>query len=266
MDKNFHIEPYVHDGLALFVKNRNYGLVRYINSALICRVSCRRFTQLWGTILSRSSALTWLWLLRALALTFLALQLGQVNTAAPGVTDFTLPKTQKTCREVKIPPKYKTNHETRTDSRIYTFCFVQPATGRDDWPCWWTMKIGQKLQRYVINSIPPLLLVCKLQVKECSFGQKGSALFGVDNCLFKGQCPQFVWVTRQWSSLEEEREPGLFACFSSRVFSRLWFIFDVLSSLAAITEACQNRAEVILLMTLEMDHPDVCRRLARKTE
>lgn len=59
------------------------------------------------------------------------------------------------------------------------------------------MKIGQKLERYVINSIPPLLLVCELQVKECSFGQKGSALFGVDNCLFKGQCPQFVWVTRQ---------------------------------------------------------------------
>lgn len=46
----------------------------------------------------------------------------------------------------------------------------------------------------------------------------------------------------------------------------LWFIFDVLSSLAAITEACQSRAKVILLMALEMDHPDVCGRLAKKTE
>lgn len=43
--------------------------------------------------------------------------------------------------------------------------------------------------------------------------------------------------------------------------SRLRFIFDALTSLAAITEACQKHAKVIWLMTLEMDHPDVCRRL-----
>lgn len=68
----------------------------------------------------------------------------------------------------------------------------------------------------------------------------------------------------------KNRYPGLFAhflsCAQTKSFSQLWFIFDVLSSLAAITEACQNRAKVILLMTLEMDHPDVCRRLSRKTE
>lgn len=51
-----------------------------------------------------------------------------------------------------------------------------------------------------------------------------------------------------------------------KVFSLLWFIPYVLTSLAAITEACQDWAKVILLMTLKMDHPDVCGRLARKTK
>lgn len=38
----------------------------------------------------------------------------------------------------------------------------------------------------------------------------------------------------------------------------LWFIYDVLCSLAAITEACQKQTKVILLMTVKMDQRDVC--------
>lgn len=44
--------------------------------------------------------------------------------------------------------------------------------------------------------------------------------------------------------------------------SQLRFIFNALTSLAAITEACQKHAKVIWLMTPEMDHPDVYKHLA----
>lgn len=114
-------------------------------------------------------------------------------------------------------------------------------------------------------SIMSVHLVCKLQQTKYSF------LFVnvMDEWICKGQCP-VCDTSLIFSNQLKNRYPRLFAYFQScaqtKSFSQLWFIFDVLSSLAAITEACQNRAKVILLMTLEMDHPDVCRRLARKTE